>query len=64
MDHIIELGGNSTDEQGFRGADYIGTGRGRVKHEKRKAIRRAEHVEEHRLTLGGSDADIRRRLGS
>ncbi len=57
----IQTGVTPTTDRSFSGADYGGPGRGRVKHAKARSIRRAAHVEERKLTLGGDDSDIRRR---
>lgn len=56
-----QTGAAPTVDRSFSGADYGGPGRGRVKHSKARAIRRAGHVEERKLALGGDDSDIRRR---
>jgi hypothetical protein len=50
-----------TIDRSFSGADYGGPGRGRVKHAKARALRRASHVEERKLALGGEESDVRRR---
>ena len=56
-----QTGVSPTIDRSFSGADYGGPGRGRVKHSKARSIRRASHVEERKLALGGEESDVRRR---
>lgn len=61
VDTEYQTGVSPTTDRSFSGADYGGPGRGRVKHSKARSIRRAGHVEERKLALGGDESDIRRR---
>lgn len=56
-----QTGTAPTVDRSFSGADYGGPGRGRVKHAKARSRRRARHVEERKLALGGDQSDVRRR---
>lgn len=57
----FQTGATPTIDRSFSGADYGGPGRGRVKHAKARSLRRASHVEERKLALGGDESDLRRR---